>query len=453
MAVISVTAQPRALNEVQSCPWCNAPVTINFPMQSGIWLKHGGRRTDQSLRAEMPNLRRNLSNDLVGARLCVAHDVKDWFWQWKNNIWGVYGRDIRDWWSIFAWIQMASILILRIFHPLLYHANLDLSSLCSFWPFADQTRWVWKSLYTTVFENKRVVIGISILYSPPEGYLPSCSYYKTENQRLPSGHYMIDPDVHGPQKAFRVYCDMRDKKGVGVTLVGHDSESDVSVNGCEPKGCFSHSVTYPGVSQAQLAKLTDLSLHCEQFIKYKCRNTAVGLKAGNSWLESRSGVKMTYWGGATPGSNKCACGMTKSCVAKKVVCNCDMNDNAAREDSGLLTHKPDLPVSKLRFGDLGSSGENGLASLGKLKCYGFEACRKNACLNGGICKALVHGGLTCVCQAGFSGKECKQGVLSFFVIAGATFVCMPGFKWCARDVRDQFQIPLQPRQKYYITLQ
>jgi len=80
---------------------------------------------------------------------------------------------------------------------------------------------------------------------------------------------------------------------------------------------------------------------------------------------------MTYWGGASPGSGKCACGMTNSCANPSYGCNCDNNDYVWREDSGLLTDKTSLPVKQLRFGDTGySSRDKGYHTLGKFKCYG-----------------------------------------------------------------------------------
>ena len=86
---------------------------------------------------------------------------------------------------------------------------------------------------------------------------------------------------------------------------------------------------------------------------------------------SRDSAKMTYWGGASPGSGKCACGMTSSCAASTYGCNCDKNDVVWREDSGLLTDKTKLPVKQLRFGDTGGSSEQGYHTLGKLKCFGI----------------------------------------------------------------------------------
>ena len=82
---------------------------------------------------------------------------------------------------------------------------------------------------------------------------------------------------------------------------------------------------------------------------------------------------MNYWGGATPGSGKCACGMNKTCYDSTKPCNCNANiPDVMLEDSGLLTDKTALPVSQLRFGDTGGTGEQGWHTLGKLYCYGVS---------------------------------------------------------------------------------
>ena len=161
---------------------------------------------------------------------------------------------------------------------------------------------------------------------------------------------------------------MSDKNGVGVTVISHDSESRTSVNGFESAGSYSRDIHYTGASLSQLASLTRVSSHCEQFIKYECHNSGLVVFA---WWVSRDSSKMTYWGGASPGSGKCACGMTNSCANPSRGCNCDKNDNVWREDSGLLTDKTSLPVKQLRFGDTGAGVEQGYHTLGKLKCYGI----------------------------------------------------------------------------------
>ena len=188
-----------------------------------------------------------------------------------------------------------------------------------------------------------------------------------------SGNYVIDPDGAGGLAPFTVYCDMSDKNGVGVTVISHDSESRTLVDGYDGDGDYSRSIHYSGASLSQLASLTDVSLHCEQFIKYECYDSVL-MYSSFGWWVSRNSSKMLYWGGAAPDSGKCECGMTNSCANPSRVCNCDKNDNVWREDSGLLTDKSTLPVKELRFGDTGERSdvdEKGYHTLGKLRCYGI----------------------------------------------------------------------------------
>ena len=203
-------------------------------------------------------------------------------------------------------------------------------------------------------------------------YASSCSTIR-KKARAVSGNYVIDPDGKGGLQPFTVYCDMSDKKGVGVTVISHDSEKRTNVQGCEQKGCYSRDIRYTGASLSQLASLTTVSSHCEQFIKYECYNSVL-LHNNNpyGWWVSRDSTKMTSWGGAS-GNGKCACGMTKSCADRRYGCNCDKNDYVWREDSGLLTDKTHLPVKQLRFGDVTTRDrESGYHTLGKLKCYGIR---------------------------------------------------------------------------------
>ena len=204
----------------------------------------------------------------------------------------------------------------------------------------------------------------------------SCSEIKLYSPQATSGSYVIDPDGEGGYEPFTVHCDMTDKNEVGVTVVGHDSETRTLVNGYGPPGTYVRNVHYIGAgitSVPQLGGLLDMSSHCEQFIKYECHNSAL-LYMGSSdgWWVSRDLIQMTYWGGASPSdSYKCACGVTNSCADSSRGCNCDKNDDAWREDSGLLTEKSHLPVLQLKFGDTEGSSEKGYHTLGKLKCYGM----------------------------------------------------------------------------------
>ena len=202
----------------------------------------------------------------------------------------------------------------------------------------------------------------------------SCSHLKELNPGAESGTYIIDPDGYGTVLPFNVTCNMTDKNGVGVTVISHDSENRTLVDGCEHDGCYSRDIHYTGASLSQLASLTEVSSHCEQLIKYECYHSVLKYMAVNlsGWWVSRDSKIMTYWGGASPDSEICACGRYNSCAGGQR-CNCDQNDAEWREDSGLLTDKSTLPVRELKFGDVQSFDgidEKGYHTLGKFKCYG-----------------------------------------------------------------------------------
>ena len=189
---------------------------------------------------------------------------------------------------------------------------------------------------------------------------------------MTDGGYLIDPDGPGKNEApGMAYCDMTGKNGLAGTHVSHDSEARTLVNGYEARLSYSKAISYK-ISMAQIISLLDLSHNCEQFIKYECHSSKIINDKDNliaSWV-SRDGVKMNYWGGASPDSGKCACGMTQTCKKPSEVCNCNTNDNVWRYDEGYLTDRVTLPVSKLHFGDTGGRSEKGYHTLGKLTCYG-----------------------------------------------------------------------------------
>ena len=72
---------------------------------------------------------------------------------------------------------------------------------------------------------------------------------------------MIDPDGLERLAPFTVYCDMTDKNGVGVTVISHDSESRTKVTDSK----YTRDIHYTRASLSQLASLTSVSSHCEQF--------------------------------------------------------------------------------------------------------------------------------------------------------------------------------------------
>ena len=85
-----------------------------------------------------------------------------------------------------------------------------------------------------------------------------------------SGDYLIDPDGVLGKDPFPVYCNMTEKGGVGVTVVGHDMENRTQVIGYEKRGDYFVDIHYRSASISQLKALTEASDYCQQFIKYEC---------------------------------------------------------------------------------------------------------------------------------------------------------------------------------------
>ena len=196
----------------------------------------------------------------------------------------------------------------------------------------------------------------------------SCTSLRQRDSSANSGNYIITPKGYSP---VQVYCDMTSKNAVGVTAIGHDSESETLVNGSEAPQSYKRLIQYD-VSMQQIVALINESTSCEQFIGYNCYSSTMWNNHGvriATWL-SRQGLAMDYWGGADVNSGKCACGMNNTCADKAKRCNCDKNDPKWREDSGYLTDKNTLPVTELRFGDTGGDDEEGEHTLEKLRCWG-----------------------------------------------------------------------------------
>ena len=223
--------------------------------------------------------------------------------------------------------------------------------------------------YTCAVQNSSISNQMTATFTVHVRRPKTCSQVKTEVSGV-SGWYVIDPDGFQGAAPFEVYCNMSDKGGVGVTVISHDTENRTHVNGYEAAGAYSRDVNYTGVRLTQLKGLTDVSTHCEQFIRYECKDSKL-FKRETGWWVSRTGLRMDYWGGATGRKGLCSCAVTNTCDKSTKKCNCDINDKVWREDSGLLTDKLYLPVSQLRFGDTGGKSEEGYYTLGKLKCYGM----------------------------------------------------------------------------------
>uniref|UniRef100_A0A3Q1K2B8 Contactin associated protein like 3 n=1 Tax=Anabas testudineus TaxID=64144 RepID=A0A3Q1K2B8_ANATE len=201
-------------------------------------------------------------------------------------------------------------------------------------------------------------------------YEQSCEAYKHNGNT--SGHFYIDVDGSGPIKPQLVYCNMTEENTWMV--IQHNNTELTRVR--PSPGVNQHLVHFDySTEEEQLLAAISQSEHCEQELSYHCRksrllNTPEG-SPFSWWLGGPgSGRVQTYWGGAQPGSQQCACGLQGDCVDPQHYCNCDADRLEWTEDSGLLVHKDSLPLRSLLLGDTQRPGSDGAYRVGPLRCHG-----------------------------------------------------------------------------------
>ncbi|CAB3222790.1 unnamed protein product [Arctia plantaginis] len=210
----------------------------------------------------------------------------------------------------------------------------------------------------------------------------SCQAYKNVQAVSRSAQIHIDVDGSGPLAAFPVTCEFY-SDGRIITAVEHSSSQNTVVDGYQEPGSFRQDIIYDA-SRQQLEALLNRSDTCMQHLEYMCRHSRLLNSPSEeasfhpfAWWVSRTGQRMDYWAGATPGSRMCQCGVLGSCSDPTKWCNCDAEHSKPEEfqvDGGELTEKEFLPVKQLRFGDTGShlDEKEGRYTLGPLLCEGDD---------------------------------------------------------------------------------
>ncbi|XP_034537061.1 contactin-associated protein-like 4 [Notolabrus celidotus] len=200
-------------------------------------------------------------------------------------------------------------------------------------------------------------------------YEQSCEAYKHKGNI--SGYYYIDVDGSGPIRPQLIYCNMTEDKT--WIVIQHNNTELTRVR--PTLGRTQHSARFEYTSgEEQLAAIISQSEHCEQELTYHCRKSRLNTADGPSlswWVGGPgAGQVQTYWGGAAPNSQQCACGLQEKCVDPKHHCNCDADRTEWTNDSGLLTHKETLPVRSLVLGDVQRPGSESAYRVGHLRCHG-----------------------------------------------------------------------------------
>ncbi|KAM4556058.1 contactin-associated protein-like 4 [Fundulus diaphanus] len=201
-------------------------------------------------------------------------------------------------------------------------------------------------------------------------YEQSCEAYKHNGNT--SGYFYIDVDGSGPIKPQLVYCNMTESNT--WMIVQHNNTELTRVRPAPGVDRHSAHFSYPSEEEQLLGSISQ-SEHCEQELSYHCRksrllNTPEG-SPFSWWLGGPApGRVQTYWGGAHPGSQQCACGLQGDCVDPQHYCNCDADSLEWTEDSGLVTNKESIPVRSLVLGDVQRPGSEAMYRVGPLRCYG-----------------------------------------------------------------------------------
>ncbi|XP_036443090.1 LOW QUALITY PROTEIN: contactin-associated protein-like 5 [Colossoma macropomum] len=199
-------------------------------------------------------------------------------------------------------------------------------------------------------------------------YERSCEAYRKTGS--PAGVFTVDPDGSGPLEHTQVNCTLADDKI--WTVVGHDHLQPVRVQGSTPRSPYVLIFNY-SISPYHLRSLVASSEHCQQEVTYRCRKSRLfdtwdGTPL--SWWLDRDGVKRTYWGGILPGVQQCSCSLEGNCRDMNYFCNCDADQDAWVNDTGLLSYKDHLPLSEIAIGDTNRTGSQALFQIGPLRCYG-----------------------------------------------------------------------------------
>ena len=181
-------------------------------------------------------------------------------------------------------------------------------------------------------------------------------------------------DSLGDGNPYLALCNVTDDLKRTYTIINHNKMTKIRVSDANAGGTqYKHEITYSNsISMQQIIKLIEESKECRQHIRFHCFSSKLlNTPRGPShafWL-SRDNKRQDYWGGAEPGSKKCACGMTEptSCEGTAKFCNCDIKDSQWRVDEGYLTDKSTLPVTGLLFNKKSAKSD---FTLGPLECWG-----------------------------------------------------------------------------------
>ncbi|XP_004690420.1 PREDICTED: contactin-associated protein-like 4 [Condylura cristata] len=209
-------------------------------------------------------------------------------------------------------------------------------------------------------------------------YEQSCEAYKHRGNT--SGFYYIDSDGSGPLEPFLLYCNMTE---TAWTILQHNGSTLTRVRNTNPENPYAGFFEYVA-SMEQLQATINHAEHCEQELTYYCKRSRLVSKQDGiplSWWVGRTNETQTYWGGSLPEPQKCTCGLEGNCIDSQYYCNCDADRNEWTNDTGFLSYKEHLPVTKIVITDTGRPHSEAAYKLGPLLCQGDRSFWNSASFN------------------------------------------------------------------------
>ncbi|XP_059118532.1 contactin-associated protein-like 4 isoform X1 [Peromyscus eremicus] len=198
-------------------------------------------------------------------------------------------------------------------------------------------------------------------------YEQSCEAYKHRGNA--SGFYYVDSDGSGPLQPFLLYCNMTE---TAWTIVQHNGSDLMRVRNAHSENPHTGVFEY-AASMEQLQASINRAEHCQQELVYYCKKSRlVNQQDGSprSWWVGRTNETQTYWGGSMPVPQKCTCGFEGNCIDAQYHCNCDADRSEWTNDTGFLSYKEHLPVTKIVITDTGRPHSEAAYKLGPLLCRG-----------------------------------------------------------------------------------
>ncbi|XP_041420593.1 contactin-associated protein-like 4 isoform X1 [Xenopus laevis] len=209
-------------------------------------------------------------------------------------------------------------------------------------------------------------------------YEKSCEAYKHKGNT--SGFFFIDSDGSGPLEPFTVYCNMLD---TAVTVISHNNTDMNKVKNSNKENPHVMNFKY-FADLAQLQETIDNAEHCKQELTYHCKKSRILHKQSHipySWWVGRTNETQTYWSGSSPDVNKCTCGIEENCIDSQLYCNCDADKSEWSNDTGFLSYKDHLPVTKIVITDTDRPQSEAAYKLGPLLCWGDRSFWNSASFN------------------------------------------------------------------------